>query len=90
MLSGRDFPSGVTSCEGERVQMRFVPGNFAAANRVLKGVPGKKTSHLRNGVGGVIVKPGAFSTLNQMGNGFVRSMIWFIIMNYFWKMRCIS
>ena len=90
MFSVRDFPLGVTSCEGERVHTRFVQGSFATANKVLKGVQGNKTRHLANGAGGEIVKLGLYFTLNQMGNEFVKSMIWFIIMNCFWKMRCIS
>ena len=35
------FLLDVTSCGGERVHKRFVQGSFVAANKVLKGVPGK-------------------------------------------------
>ena len=81
MLSIRSFPLDVTSYEGERAHKRFVQGSFVASNKVLKGVQGNKTRHLANGAGGVIVKLGLYFTLNQMENGFVRSMKWFIIMN---------
>ena len=42
MLSVRVFPLDVTSYGGERVHKRFVRGSFVVANKVLKGVPGKK------------------------------------------------
>jgi len=90
MLSIRGLPLGVTSCEEERVHKRFVQGSFVTANKVSKVVPRKKTRHLQNGAGGVIVKLGLYFTLNLVGNGFIRSMKWFIIMNCFWKIRCIS
>jgi len=90
MLSVRVFPLNVTSCRGERVHKRFIRGSFLTANKVLKGIPGKKIWHLQNEAGGVIVKIGLFFTFNQMGNGFVSSMTWFIIMSCFWKMMFIS
>ena len=89
-LSIRVFPLDVTSYRGERVQKRFVQGSFVVANKVLKGVQGDNTRHLPNGAGGIIVKSGLYFKLNQIGNGFVRSKIWFIIMKCFWKIRCIS
>ena len=83
ILCVRVFPLGVTSCKGERVHKRSIQGSFAAANKVLKGVQENKTRHLPNGAGGVIVKLGLYFTLNQIGNGFVRNMKWFIIITAF-------
>jgi len=89
-VSVRVFPLGVTSYEGERVYKRFFQGNFVATIKLLKGVPGKKIRHLQNRARGAIIKLGLYFILNLMENEFVRSMIWFIIINYFWKMRFIS
>ena len=58
-------------------------GSFLTVNKVLKGVRGKKIRHLQNGAGGVIVQLMLHFTLNQMGNRFLRSVKWFIIMNCF-------
>jgi len=74
MLSVRVFPLDVTSYGGERVHKRFVRGSFVVANKVLKGVPGKKIRNLQNRAGGAIVKLRLFFTLNPIGNGFVRSL----------------
>ena len=71
MLSVRGFPLGARSCEGQRVQKKFVQESFIAANKVLKGVRGKKTRYLQNGAGGVIVKLGLYFTLNLTEHRFV-------------------
>jgi len=63
---------------------------FCCSKQGVKSCPGKKIRHLQNGAGCAIVKLGLYFTLNLMGNGFVRSIKWFLIMNCFRKMRSIS